>query len=82
MDYEGCLVIVSHDRYFMDKIVDHLFVFKGGERYKTSLATTPTTLSMSNLPLKKPPKPRRKPLPKRTLGVVPTVPFPKVSNAN
>ena len=29
LDYEGCLVIVSHDRYFMDKIVDHLFVFKG-----------------------------------------------------
>ena len=29
LDYDGCLVIVSHDRYFMDKIVDHLFVFKG-----------------------------------------------------
>ncbi|MEX0359929.1 MAG: ABC transporter ATP-binding protein, partial [Allomuricauda sp.] len=25
----GCLIVVSHDRYFMDKIVDHLFVFKG-----------------------------------------------------
>lgn len=31
LDFPGCLVVVSHDRYFMDKIVDHLFVFKGGE---------------------------------------------------
>ncbi len=27
--FQGCVVIVSHDRYFMDKIVDHLFVFNG-----------------------------------------------------
>lgn len=29
MDFPGCLVVVSHDRFFMDKIVDHLFVFEG-----------------------------------------------------
>jgi len=28
-DFQGCLVIVSHDRYFMDRLVDHLFVFEG-----------------------------------------------------
>lgn len=28
-EFPGCLVIVSHDRYFMDKLVDHLFVFEG-----------------------------------------------------
>ena len=29
LDFPGCLMVVSHDRYFMDKIVDHLFVFQG-----------------------------------------------------
>jgi len=28
-NFQGCLVVVSHDRYFMDKMVDHLFVFEG-----------------------------------------------------
>ncbi len=28
-EYQGCVLIVSHDRYFMDRLVDHLFVFKG-----------------------------------------------------
>lgn len=29
LHFKGCLVVVSHDRYFMDKLVDHLFVFEG-----------------------------------------------------
>lgn len=28
-DFNGCVIIISHDRYFMDKVVDHLFVFEG-----------------------------------------------------
>jgi ATP-binding cassette subfamily F protein uup len=29
LDFPGCVIVVSHDRYFMDKLVDHLFVFEG-----------------------------------------------------
>lgn len=32
LDFPGCLLVVSHDRYFMDKIVDHLFVFRGNAK--------------------------------------------------
>lgn len=33
-DYPGCLVVVTHDRYFMDRLVDHLFVFEGDGKVK------------------------------------------------
>lgn len=33
-DFCGCVIVVSHDRYFMDKVVDHLLVFEGGGRIK------------------------------------------------
>jgi len=32
--FQGCLIVVSHDRYFMDKLVDHLFVFEGDGEIK------------------------------------------------
>lgn len=35
--FEGCLIVVSHDRYFMDKMVDHLFVFEGQGKVKDIL---------------------------------------------
>ncbi len=34
MDFPGCLVIVTHDRYFMDNLVDHIFVLEGGGEIK------------------------------------------------
>lgn len=33
-DFQGCLMVVTHDRYFMDKLVDHLFVFEGEGKIK------------------------------------------------
>ena len=33
-DFPGCVIVVSHDRYFMDKVVDHLLVFKGNGNIK------------------------------------------------
>ena len=54
-DFPGCVIVVSHDRYFMDKVVDHLLVFKGqGEikdfpgnytRYREWQALQPKELS-------------------------------------
>ena len=34
LEFPGCVIIVSHDRYFMDKLVDHLFVFEGNGKIK------------------------------------------------
>ncbi len=33
-DYPGCLVVVTHDRYFMDRLVEHLFIFEGNGKIK------------------------------------------------
>jgi len=34
LEFPGCVIIVTHDRYFMDKIVEHLFIFEGGGRIR------------------------------------------------
>lgn len=34
LDFPGCLLVVSHDRFFMDKVIDHLLVFKGNGKIK------------------------------------------------
>ncbi|MCD6180105.1 MAG: ABC-F family ATP-binding cassette domain-containing protein [Bacteroidales bacterium] len=34
LDFQGCLLIVSHDRYFLDRLSDHLFIFKGNGKIK------------------------------------------------
>lgn len=34
LNFEGCLLLVSHDRYFMDRLVDHVFVFEGNGKIK------------------------------------------------
>lgn len=34
LNFGGCLLVVSHDRYFMDKLVDHVFVFEGNGKIK------------------------------------------------
>ena len=33
-EFKGCVIVVSHDRYFMDKVVDHIFVFRGNGEIK------------------------------------------------
>lgn len=62
LDFPGCLIVVSHDRYFMDKIVDHLFVFKKGEiqdfpgnysDYRDYLLNKPSEPQKAEIPSKK-----------------------------
>lgn len=62
-DFPGCVIIVSHDRYFMDKIVDHLLVFQGNgviqdfpgnyTQYREWNALKPKELKEKNQPLEK-----------------------------
>ena len=62
-DFPGCVIIVSHDRYFMDKIVDHLLVFQGNgviqdfpgnyTQYREWSALKPKELKDKNQPLEK-----------------------------
>ena len=51
-EFEGSLIIVSHDRYFLDKTVDHLFVFEGDGRIKdfVGIANTANICAKKSLP--------------------------------
>ena len=58
-DFPGCVIVVSHDRYFMDKVVDHLLVFKGQGEIKDfpgnytqyrEWASSPSSSSSSSSP--------------------------------
>mmetsp|Transcript_5583 Transcript_5583/g.7845 ORF Transcript_5583/g.7845 Transcript_5583/m.7845 type:complete len:88 (-) Transcript_5583:1785-2048(-) len=44
LDYSGVLVVVSHDRFFMDRIASHLFILRVMERYLTLMAISVTIL--------------------------------------
>lgn len=44
VNFKGCVIVVSHDRFFLDRIVDHLFVFKGMAKCVTSPVIIPPTV--------------------------------------
>ena len=68
IDFAGCVLLVSHDRYFMDKLVDHLFIFEGDgvirdypgnytqfrilEKSKQSYASVSSDITTHTLPVK------------------------------
>ena len=64
INFEGCVIVVSHDRFFMDKMVDHLFIFEGNgiitdypgnyTIYRDSLAGN------KKKPVEKPPRPKKR----------------------
>jgi len=63
-DFPGCVIVVSHDRYFMDKVVDHLLVFKGGGDIKDFPGNYTQYRSYSSMEAsaeKAPSKPKEKP---------------------
>lgn len=45
-EFSGCIIIVSHDRYFLDKCVDHLFVFEGNGHIKDFVGSIASTASI------------------------------------
>jgi ATP-binding cassette subfamily F protein uup len=59
-EFPGCVIIVSHDRYFMDRLVDHLFVFEGDgvirdfpgnySQYRESLVNSPLSTEKKQRP--------------------------------
>jgi ATP-binding cassette subfamily F protein uup len=70
MQFNGCLLLVSHDRYFMDRLVEHIFVFEGEGKikdfpgnyteYREQLAANCNQLSVKNVE-KLEPSPKKQP---------------------
>jgi ATP-binding cassette subfamily F protein uup len=50
-EYPGCLVVVTHDRYFMDRLVDHLFVFEGNGKVRDFNGTYAEFRAMQRVPV-------------------------------
>ena len=48
-EFDGCLIVVTHDRYFMDKLVDHLFIFEGNGEIRDFNGTYRTYLAENTL---------------------------------
>lgn len=55
--FQGCLIVVSHDRYFMDKMVDHIFVFEGEGAIKDIIGNYTEYRKQSSLDSKRDKKP-------------------------
>ncbi len=53
-DFQGCVIVISHDRYFMDKVVDHLLVFQGDGQVKDFPGNYTQYRAWSALPENKP----------------------------
>jgi len=60
-EFTGCLLIVSHDRYFMDRLVDHLFVFEGAG----VIRDFPGNYSQFRAQQREEPEPEKKPEPEK-----------------
>jgi ATP-binding cassette subfamily F protein uup len=71
LDLDACLIVVSHDRYFLDKVCDHLLVFEGDGRIKPFAGDYSTwrerrTAQVPAVPEKKPPSRPSQPVGKRS----------------
>ena len=47
-NFAGCAVVITHDRWFLDRIATHILAFEGDSRWTGSRATTPTTKPTAN----------------------------------
>ena len=68
-DFPGCVIVVSHDRYFMDKVVDHLLVFKGNGEIQDFPGNYTQYREWSRMqPMEATPRPKETPAPDNAAG--------------